>query len=91
MTEQPPPDPAAATPDAIAGDADEALRERVGEDLKQGFAALGGPALADADKSRWHQRLIAITNSAKHDLPTAEARLARYWSDWEAQVGPRPG
>jgi hypothetical protein len=64
--------------------------DRVGEELKAGFAALSAPEVPDEVRPRWHARLIAITNSAKHDLSTAEDRLARYWQDWEAEVGPRP-
>ena len=86
MTEQPE-GPPPATTDA----GDDARSVRVGDGLKQGFAALAGPQLEAADKPRWHQRLIAITNRAKHDLETAEGRLERFWSDWEAEVGPRPG
>ncbi|CAN5141062.1 hypothetical protein BH23ACT9_BH23ACT9_18350 [soil metagenome] len=72
------------------GDEDAARFDRVSDELRLGFAALAGPALPDADKPAWHTRLIAITNSAKHDLATAEARMQRFWADWEAQVGPRP-
>lgn len=64
-------------------------RDRVAADLKDAFAALAGPGLAPEDKPVWHQRLIAITNSAKHDLTTAERRLAAWWAAWESQVGPR--
>ncbi len=70
--------------------ADQVRFQHVSDELKLGFQALGGPALADEDKPRWHQRLIAITNSAKHDLATAETRLQRFWADWETEVGPRP-
>lgn len=71
-------------------DAEQQRFDRVSQQLKLGFAALAGPDMDDQVKPRWHQRLIAITNSAKHDLPTAERRLDRYWADWEEQVGPRP-
>lgn len=64
--------------------------ERVSEQLKAAFQALATPDLPDEDRPRWHQRLIAITNSAKHDLATAEQRLDSYWADWEAEVGARP-
>ena len=78
-------------PDGTAEDTDDDARAtRVADGLKDGFTALASPALPDADKPAWHQRLIAITNSAKHDLATAERRLDRFWADWEAQVGPRP-
>jgi hypothetical protein len=64
--------------------------EHVSNALKAGFAALAGPEVDDDVKPQWHQRLIAITNSAKHDLATAERRLDNYWADWEDQIGPRP-
>lgn len=86
MTEQPGHDAA----DQAGDDAEEARRARVGAGLKQAFAALSDPGLAPEEKPAWHKRLIAITNSAKHDLATAEARMERYWADWEAEVGPRP-
>lgn len=81
----------AATPEpAAATDADRA--ERVGEGLKLAFQAMGSADIPDEDRPRWHQRLIAITNSSKHDLATAEARLERYWADWADHVGqPPPG
>ncbi|MGI9015666.1 MAG: hypothetical protein ACR2HR_00930 [Euzebya sp.] len=70
---------------------DEQVRfQHVSDELKRGFAALAGPGVAADAKPAWQQRLIAITNSSKHDLATAEKRLARYWADWEQQVGPRP-
>lgn len=73
-----------------AAEDDEARRARVGEELRLAFVALGSPAVPDEDRPRLHQRLIAITNSSKHDLPTAESRLARWWADYESEVGPRP-
>lgn len=69
---------------------DKARAERVGEQLKLAFAALADPAVPDADRPDWHRRLIAITNSAKHDLATAEDRLQRYWAEWAQRVGPPP-
>lgn len=63
---------------------------RVSDQLKAGFAALARPDVDDDDRPGWHRRLIAITNSAKHDLATAERRLEQYWVDWEDRVGPRP-
>lgn len=69
---------------------DDARSQRVADDLKLGFQALAGQAVPDDGKPDWHRRLIAITNAAKHDLPTAERRLERYWADWEAAIGPRP-
>lgn len=74
-----------------AGETAEAIRfQHVSDQLKLGFAALAGPDLSAEDKPSWHQRLIAITNSSKHDLATAENRISRFWEDWEAQVGTRP-
>ncbi|HUG85634.1 MAG TPA: hypothetical protein VMM13_13800 [Euzebya sp.] len=64
--------------------------QRVSEQLKLAFQALASPSVPEADRPDWHRRLIAITNSAKHDLATAEMRLDRYWADWEDRIGPRP-
>lgn len=63
---------------------------KLSEDLKGAFAVMGHPGLADEDRAKWHQRLIAITNSSKHDVATAAKRLEKFWADWEDQVGPRP-
>lgn len=64
--------------------------ERVSDQLRVGFAALAGPDIDQDEKPAWHRRLIAITNSSKRDLATAEKRLQTYWADWEDQIGPRP-
>lgn len=64
--------------------------EQLAEALKVAFAAFGQADIAPEDRPRWHQRLIAITNSSKHDVGTASARLEKFWADWEADVGPRP-
>lgn len=64
--------------------------QRVSHQLKLAFQGLASPAVPDADRPDWHRRLIAITNSAKHDLATAETRLDRYWADWEDRIGRRP-
>ncbi|WP_370327270.1 hypothetical protein [Euzebya sp.] len=63
---------------------------RLGDDLKLAFRALASPDVAEDRRPDWHRRLIAITNSAKHDVATAEGRMARWWADFEAEVGPRP-
>lgn len=75
-------------PPLMGDDADRS--RRVGDQLKMAFQALASPSVPDADRPDWHRRLIAITNSSKHDLATAETRLDRYWADWEDQIGPRP-
>ena len=59
------------------------------EELKQAFAVLGPADIPVEDKQRWQQRLIAITNSSKHDVATAAGRMERYWQEWEDTVGPR--
>ena len=64
--------------------------DRVSEQLKVGFAAMATTHLSDEVKPDWHRRLIAITNASKHDLPTAEKRLQRFWNDWEEATGSRP-
>ncbi|MEE8603112.1 hypothetical protein [Euzebya tangerina] len=86
---------------ALGGDSsvddeeDQARFQRVSAQLKVAFQALSGSDAAgsdlpDEEKPEWHRRLIAITNSSKHDLATAEKRLERYWDDWEAVTGTRP-
>ena len=71
-------------------DAESRRFDRVSEQLKIGFAAMATSHLEEDDKPDWHRRLIAITNSSKHDLSTAEKRLQRYWDDWEQATGSRP-
>ena len=69
---------------------EEVRRQAVADGLRDAFTALAGPDVPPEDRPRWHTRLIAITSSSKHDLPTAERRLERWWEEWEAEVGPRP-
>lgn len=79
-----------ADPAASSSTDDEARFQRVSDALKVGFQALGSADIPPEDKGAWHKRLIAITNSSKHDLATAEGRLDRFWTDWEDTVGPPP-
>lgn len=72
------------------GPGDQARGDRVSTELKQAFQALIGDGIPAEDRPRWQQRLLAITNSAKHDLATAEERLDRWWQEFEAAGGQRP-
>ena len=83
MADQQPPDP-------ISSPAVDDSAIDLAEELKQAFAALGPADIPPEDKQRWQQRLIAITNSSKHDVATAAGRMERYWQEWEQAVGPRP-
>lgn len=65
-------------------DVDDQLRAVVGERLKEAFAALGDADIPAVEKGRWHQRLIAITNSSKHDLATAQRRLDAWFAELSA-------
>lgn len=51
---------------------------RVSARLKDAFAALAGADVAPDDRERLQRRLIAVTNTAKHDLGSAEAALDRF-------------
>jgi len=75
----------AAMSDQSPVDAERFLR--VSDGLREAFGRLTGADVDDASRARWQRRLIAITNAAKHDLATAERRLAAYHADWEHQVG----
>ena len=55
---------------------------RVSTELKAAFDEVGRADIDGADKGRWHRRLIAITNTAKHDVARADEQLARYRDDW---------
>jgi hypothetical protein len=64
---------------------------RLAEALREGFARLAAAQLEPAERGRWQQRLIAITNAAKRDLPRALAQLERFERDWRnAQDAPSP-
>lgn len=58
--------------------------ERVGDQLKALFAEVVGADLAPEEKGRWHKRLIAITNTSKHDVERAGNQLARFVEEWNA-------
>jgi hypothetical protein len=57
---------------------------RLAARLPEAFRALGQVALPDDERGRWHERLIAITNAAKHDVGRAEARLDRWFAELAA-------
>ena len=83
MTEpQPHPGPSAV---------DEAAALRVAEGLKVAFQAVATADLPDERKPDLQRRLIAITNSAKHDVATAERRLRDFLEElgapWPADAG----
>jgi len=59
--------------------------DEVGERLRRAFAAL--TELPPSARPRWHQRLIAVTNTTKRDLTGAVEQLDRYDRDWAARAG----
>ena len=56
---------------------------RVSSGLKAAFDELAHADVDDADKARWQRRLIAITNTAKHDVARADEQLARCRDEWK--------
>lgn len=58
--------------------------DRISEQLKTLFAAVVTADLAPDEKGRWHQRLIAITNTTKRDLNRAAQQLERFVDEWNA-------
>ena len=63
-----------------AGDDEGALFADLADRLRTAQQKLGQIPAA-ADRESLQQRLIAITNSAKHDLQTASGRLDRLLSE----------
>ena len=59
-------------------------RDSVSEQLKTLFAAVVEADLPPDDKGRWHKRLIAITNTSKHDVVRAGDQLERFVEEWNA-------
>lgn len=55
---------------------------RVSTGLKAAFGEVARADIDVADKGRWQRRLIAITNTAKHDVARADEQLMRYRDDW---------
>lgn len=60
------------------------------EALRRAFVRLAAADLPAQDKARWHQRLVAITNTAKRDTGRTAAKLARFDADWTAAVDDAP-
>jgi hypothetical protein len=63
---------------------------RLSDGLKEAFAGLAGADLGPEDRQRWHRRLLAVTNLAKHDVGRAEARLDRLRDDLARDLGSAP-
>ena len=61
-------------------DSDAAVRVSAG--LKDAFEELARADVDGADKGRWHRRLLAITNTSKHDVARADEQLVRYRNEW---------
>ena len=64
---------------------DDAARE-VADGLKSAFAAVAGANIADDEKGRLQQRLIAVTNMSKRDVVRAREQLARFNDEWNARM-----
>lgn len=56
----------------------------VGEWLRTTFADVAAAAISPPEKARWQKRLIAITNTSKHDLRRAEEQAKRFVEEWNA-------
>ena len=67
--------------DPVANDDDDAT---VADQLKVLFADVVAADVDVAEKGRWHKRLIAITNTAKHDVGRAGEQLRRFTDEWNA-------
>ena len=59
----------------------------VSEQLKVLFAQVVSADLPPDDKGRWHKRLIAITNTSKHDVVRAAEQLTRFQHEWNGIEG----
>ena len=58
--------------------------QRVSQTLKVAFEVVASSTLAADDKGRWQRRLIAITNTTKHDVARALEQLQRFSDEWNA-------
>jgi hypothetical protein len=56
--------------------------DRVSAALKSAFAEVANADIDGADKGRWQRRLIAITNTAKHEVTRADEQLVRFRDEW---------
>jgi hypothetical protein len=63
-------------------DASDEVNARVAAALKDAFAEVAQADIDGADKGRWQRRLLAITNTSKHDVARADEQLARYRDEW---------
>ena len=61
-----------------------AADSELSQQLKSMFAEVVAADIPPADKGRWHQRLIAITNTAKRDLARADEQMNRFVEEWNA-------
>lgn len=66
-----------------AGQVDAAAFLRLSEALRVSFTEVTESGLAAEEAARWQRRLIAITNTAKRDLPRALAQMERFRADWQ--------
>ena len=71
--------------DAHANPHDE-VGARVSEQLKSAFADVAAADIDGATKGRWQRRLLAITNTSKHDVVRAAEQLDRYQREWNTLV-----
>ncbi len=60
---------------------------KVADQLKALFCEVVEADLPPDAKGRWHKRLIAITNTAKHDVGRAGAQLSRFIDEWNEADG----
>lgn len=57
---------------------------RVADGLRTAFADVAAADVAPDVKGRWQRRLIAITNTAKHDVARADEQLDKFHDEWNA-------
>ena len=67
---------------AAHDDADIDAAARLSAGLKDAFEQVAHADIDGADKGRWQRRLLAITNTSKHDVARADEQLVRYRDEW---------
>lgn len=70
--------------DAIRSDGAD---DDVADQLKTMFTCVVTADMDATEKGRWHKRLIAITNTSKHDVARAGEQLGRFIDEWNAMQG----
>lgn len=61
---------------------------RVAEQLLAAFADVAAADVPADVKGRWQRRLLAITNTSKHDVTRAGEQLDKFRDEWNAAKKP---